>query len=58
VGEVTDDKRLINDTYQRETVIEIARLVAVLAMQLPINGELEDILGGIKDELVDLLEEA
>ena len=55
---MTDDKRLINDTYQRETVIEIARLVAVLAMQLPINGELEDILGGIKDELVDLLEEA
>jgi len=47
----------MNEQYQRETVIEIARLAVVLATQLPIQGELEDLLGGVRDELVDILED-
>jgi hypothetical protein len=47
----------MNEKYQQETVIEIARLVAVLATRLPIHPELEDLLGGVKDELVGILEQ-
>ena len=47
----------MNETYQRETVIEMACLVAALAMQLPIDSELEDRISGVWDTLVDLLEE-
>jgi hypothetical protein len=44
--------------YQKQTVLELARLVASLAMQLPLPEEYEDRIGKLRDDLVDLLEEA